>query len=396
MVRTLMSLMNEGRLDKGSKKQHTHTRIGSKETHIFGGTYKMEVNDNFYNAYHKHVFINNNKEYLVEKQNDLKQIVIDLDLRYDLEIEEKQHNEDHIIDFIYSYLTTLDEEVLDIPNEEEIMVYVTEKNDIVKTDKLVKDGIHIIIGLKLDYKHQGVMRNKMIDELKSLWDDIPISNTWDDVFDDKVTSGSSNWMLYGSIKPLCQPYLIKYNYSFKKNEKTNEFDMDKKDIKLLDVRELISKLSVNYDGVKEYPFKEEYMKKVEEHKNKEVVKKEINEKVYEPSDNETLEKVCNLIDPSFMEDRRGYLYLIIAMKNSGLSREFAIEFSKRSPKFDETSEMYGINTPEDFDNFWDYANDDYQGKPLTEATLHKRAKESNEKEYNLLTSWGNTDRANKS
>ena len=398
MVKTLMYLMNEGRLDKGSKKQHTHTRIGSKETHIYGGTYKIEVNDNFYDAYHKHVFINNNKEYLVEKQNDLKQIVIDLDLRYDLEIEEKQHSEDHIIDFIYSYLNTLNEEVLDIPNDEEIAVYVTEKNDIVKTNELVKDGIHIIIGLKLDHKHQGVMRNKMINELKSLWGDIPIKNTWDDVYDDKVTSGSSNWMLYGSVKPSCEPYLIKYNYSFKKNEKNNEFDMDKKDVKLLDVRELISKLSVNYDGVKEYPFKEEYMKKVEEHnKNKEVIKKEVNEKVYEPSDNETLEKVCNLIDASHMEDRRGYLSLIIAMKNSGLSREFAIEFSKRSPKFDEVSEMYGINSPEDFDNFWDYATDDYQGKPLTEATLHKRAKESNEKEYNLLTSWGrNTDKTNKS
>ena len=130
--------------------------------------------------------------------------------------------------------------------------------------------------------------------------------------------------------------------------------------------------------------------------NKIKPKKETNDKIYEPSDNETLEKVCDLIDASHLEDRKGYLSLIIAMKNSGLSREFAIEFSKRSPKFDEATEMYGINTPEDFDNFWDYATDDYQGKPLTEATLHKRAKESNEKEYNLLTSWGNTDRANKS
>ena len=138
-----------------------------------------------------------------------------------------------------------------------------------------------------------------------------------------------------------------------------------------------------------------YMDKI--NKNKEIIKKEINQKVYEPSDNETLEKVCNLINPSYMEDRKGYLSLIIAIKNSGLSREFAIEFSKRSPKFDEVNEMYGINTPEDFDNFWNYATDDYQGKPLTEATLYKRAKESNEKEFNLLTSWGrNTDKANKS
>ncbi len=110
-------------------------------------------------------------------------------------------------------------------------------------------------------------------------------------------------------------------------------------------------------------------------------KKETSDKVYDPSDNETLEKICNLIDPSYMEDRRGFLHLIIAMKNSGLSREYAVEFSNRSDKFDATTEMYGLKTPEDFDNFWDYADPNFEGKPLTEATLHKRAKESNEEEY---------------
>ena len=120
------------------------------------------------------------------------------------------------------------------------------------------------------------------------------------------------------------------------------------------------------------------------------------DKVFEPSDNETLEKICNLISPSCLENHKGYLSVIIAMKNSGLTREFAIDFSKRSKKFNEATLMYGVNSPEKFDNFWDYANDDYKGTPLTEATLHKRAKESNEEEYNLLTSWGrNTDKANK-
>jgi len=137
------------------------------------------------------------------------------------------------------------------------------------------------------------------------------------------------------------------------------------------------------------------MEKIQEKKPK----KEKSHKVYEtePSDNETLEKVCDLIDPSHMEDRKCYLALIIAMKNSGLSREFAIEFSKRSSKFDVASEMYGLKSPEDFDNFWDYANEDYKGTPLTEATLYKYAKESDEEAFNLLTSWGrNTGKANKS
>ena len=113
-------------------------------------------------------------------------------------------------------------------------------------------------------------------------------------------------------------------------------------------------------------------------------KKDKCEKVYQPSSNETLEKICNLILPSHLEARSKYLSIIIAMKNCGLSREFAIEFSNRSDKFDKVTELYGLVSPEDFDNFWEYANDDFEGNPLTEATLHKYAKESNEEQYNLL------------
>tara|TARA_R110002111_G_C5982962_1_gene371279 strand:- start:9 stop:2348 length:2340 start_codon:yes stop_codon:yes gene_type:complete len=107
--------------------------------------------------------------------------------------------------------------------------------------------------------------------------------------------------------------------------------------------------------------------------------KEKNDKVYEPSDNETLEKICDLISPSCLEDRKGYLCIMSAMKNSGLSREYALEFSKRSPKFDVATEMYGINTPEDFDNFWNY-----DGLPH-EGLLRKLAKLSNPKIYEELT-----------
>ena len=107
--------------------------------------------------------------------------------------------------------------------------------------------------------------------------------------------------------------------------------------------------------------------------------KEKSDKVYEPSDNGILEIICDLISPSYLEDRKGYLCIMSAMKNSGLSREYALEFSKRSPKFDVATEMYGITSPEDFDNFWNY-----DGLPQ-EGLLRKHAKESDEEAYNALT-----------
>ena len=118
---------------------------------------------------------------------------------------------------------------------------------------------------------------------------------------------------------------------------------------------------------------------------KEKKSKDSSEEKEENVDLELIKSVCNLIDQEAFECRKDYLKIIIAMKNTGLSREYAIEFSKRSDKFDEEAETFGIETPDDFDDFWDYATDDYQGKPLTYATLYQYAKECNEEEFFKLT-----------
>ena len=57
------------------KKTITHTRIGSEELKIYGGSYCIEKEELpvFYRLYYEHVFVKNRKEYLTEKQleNDI-------------------------------------------------------------------------------------------------------------------------------------------------------------------------------------------------------------------------------------------------------------------------------------------------------------------------------------
>ena len=119
--------------------------------------------------------------------------------------------------------------------------------------------------------------------------------------------------------------------------------------------------------------------------NKIKTKKEKSDKVYEPSDNEILEKICDLIDVKYLDDRKEWLSIILAMKKCNLSIDFAKLISSKSDKYDEDS----------FDVTWESYCDDQITS--TEGTLRHYAKVSNEKEYNLLTSWGrNTDKANKS
>ncbi len=119
--------------------------------------------------------------------------------------------------------------------------------------------------------------------------------------------------------------------------------------------------------------------------NKIIPKKENSDEFIEPSDNETLEKICDLIDVEYLDDRIKWLSIIYAMKKCKLSIDFAKLISSKSDKYDEES----------FDVAWESYCDDQITS--TEGTLRYYAKESNEKEYNLLLSWSrNTDKANKS
>ena len=73
---------------------YTHTRIGDDSLNVKGGSYFIaDENENkFYELYHKLVFKQKKQEYLTEKQYFEKgTLCVDIDLRYDTEIEEKQH-----------------------------------------------------------------------------------------------------------------------------------------------------------------------------------------------------------------------------------------------------------------------------------------------------------------
>ena len=70
-------------------KNPTHTRIGSKDHHIYGGSYIIEGKDLevFYPLYYDYVFVKGNKEYLTEKQPDEAPLYVDFDFRYCYDVE---------------------------------------------------------------------------------------------------------------------------------------------------------------------------------------------------------------------------------------------------------------------------------------------------------------------
>ena len=234
----------------------THTRIGDKNLGIFGGSYKINDSEwkTFMELYYQHVFVNGQPEYLTEKQlTENGPVLIDIDLRYDTAITSKQHSKDHIIDAVMLYAEQI-KHLLDIKEGARLEVYVMEKPDVNQLENKTKDGIHIIIGVQMHKALQVLLRKKVLPELKDIWDDLPITNDWEDVLDEGVTKGFVNWQIYGSRKPAHQAYLIKYHFELVYTK--NDIDIEETPLTKFSTEKNIYKLSARYTEHPAFPLKD--------------------------------------------------------------------------------------------------------------------------------------------
>ena len=252
----------------------THTRIGDKEKNIYGGAYQIGSAEwsEFMRIYYQQVFVNGKLEYLTEKQLiENGPIMIDIDLRYDKSITKRQHTQSHIMDAVMLYADKIEEmvEIDKIKERTKIDVFVMEKSDVNILEDKTKDGIHIIICIKMHKAQQVMLREKVIKEIINMWDDLPITNTWEDVLDDGITRGFVNWQLYGSRKPGHQAYLIKTHYQLSRSE--GSWEIEEKKIADFSVEKNIEKLSARCIDHPEFELKEEFIEKFE--KTKETLNK---------------------------------------------------------------------------------------------------------------------------
>jgi P4 family phage/plasmid primase-like protien len=225
-------------------QEHTHTRIGDTALNIKGGVYTVSDLTEFYSKYIKHVFDDGKFEFLTEKQQpDAGPIAVDFDFRYDIAIEDKQHTSDHITDMIDLYYQEI-KLLLDIPSSTIIPVFMFEKEHVNMLDEITKDGIHMIIGIHMDRTLQILLRNKILIKLKTIWHDLPLENTWDEVLDEGITKGTTNWQLYGSRKPGNEQYVLKEYYDLEIDD--NDCCLHINDVKKFDLKKRFGELTVQY------------------------------------------------------------------------------------------------------------------------------------------------------
>lgn len=233
--------------DGDGTKHYTHTRIGNNKTghsKIHGGAYNIPDSkmEEFWGLYHSHVYINKNMEYLTEKQLRTNgPLLVDLDFRYDIAIMERQHTKDHIMDLLTTYLDELKK--IFTFDDKPFNIEIFEKPNVNRlTDaSLVKDGIHMLFGIQMDNVLQMILREKVLSQIGSIWggdDGLPITNSFDQVLDDGISAGHTNWQLYGSRKPDNQAYVLKYSFTCSFDESDSEFIMTENTVGEITVEQL--------------------------------------------------------------------------------------------------------------------------------------------------------------
>ena len=241
-----------------SKSTHTHTRIGNKDCGLYGGSYFISEDelDNFYRIYMDKVFNDGTDDYLTERQakedDSVSPILIDLDFKYDETITKRQHNASTIESIIGVYLEKM-KTMFHFNENRQIPVYVFEKktiNRLIKDDKvIVKDGIHLLIGVQCERKAHTKLRELVIEDIGDFLNDLPLTNSITDIVDDSIATGNTNWQLYGSKKPGNERYNLTYHYNCTLND-NDEFELLKKD-DLVKYKKNVcdfKKLSAHYKG----------------------------------------------------------------------------------------------------------------------------------------------------
>jgi len=253
-------------------KSMTNTRIGDPKSNIYGGSYHIPDSEysTFLYLYNRDILVPKKKEYLTEKQleND-GPILIDIDLRHDYDVDERQYSKEHIDDLLDSYLGELNK-IYQPDENTNIPIFVFEKPSVnrinTEKEKKTKDGIHIIIGLKTDRITQIMLRTKMIKNTSEMWGDLPITNTWEDVFDEGITKGHVNWQLYGSRKPNYERYQLTRLFEVTYDESDGEFMRKELPVSGFDIGKNIEKLSVRYKGHQSLFMRNDFIKEYDEFK----------------------------------------------------------------------------------------------------------------------------------
>jgi len=221
-------------------KSYTHTRIPGKDLNsVIGASYLISKEElrNFLSIYAEHVFVNKKREYLTEKQLSKNgPLLVDMDFRFNKDVTDRQHTKEDKKNIVLLYLDEL-KELYKFTDSTPFYVYIMEKPNVntVTDNNVTKDGIHIIITIKMDHIMQMILREKILQRIPSTLENLPIINNWEGVLDEGISKGGTNWQLYGSRKPGNEAYELTHIFKIEVDKSDGEFMMIEEKVSDFDV-----------------------------------------------------------------------------------------------------------------------------------------------------------------
>lgn len=194
-------------LSKDSTLPITHTVFGN-----FCAKYHIPENEQttFLNLYYRHIIKPNKTHNIIERQliekNQLPGVLLsDIDLRFTEENVKRAYTKDDVYSLIQLYLDEI-KLCCDMDEDVHFPVFVLEKPcprvESKPTGNIVKDGIHVIIGLSFDPIYHQYFRDQVVSKISNVWGHIPIKNNggFEDVIDPCISKGNNGWLLLNSKK----------------------------------------------------------------------------------------------------------------------------------------------------------------------------------------------------
>lgn len=221
----------------------THTRIGIKGKGG-GGAYNIPRSELllFYRLYYQHVLIFRRAEFLTERQfieeapernlEGYGPLAIDLDFQFSMTDGLQRHlTPDDTVNIRRAYVYRL-KELFYFQHGDEVEIFVMQREAPYidpKNATVVKDGLHMVICMQVDHRLQTILRARIMRDLRDLLQHLPLMNgvslnTMDKVVDLSIASGKTNWMVFGSRKPGCEPYKLVEHMSVRYRESSGSIE----------------------------------------------------------------------------------------------------------------------------------------------------------------------------
>ena len=336
----LIDFLNENRCRDNLGVTPTHMSWGSV---IQGKFYISNENINkFIELYINAIKSNVTDLSILEVQKEYSPIIVDIDLKSPtLLSNERLYNTNLVKNIIRKYVSIMDKYF--IYNEHNFQIYLFEKQKPTQMDGIFKDGFHILFPYVIassDLRH--LIRYQVVE----LCNDDNTFETYLEAADkivDKAVVSSNGWFMYGSRKPGGQTYTLTqvFNHSGKKCtlEKTQ-------------VEDLIVAFSLT---AKSNKYTEKYKSKYLSTITDEIISDTLLkyntstcvtrplEKKLELSESKTdiinkVYKFINMLDSSRADNYEDWRNVGLALHTTDTSLlNIWIEFSSKSPKFDESS-----------------------------------------------------------